>query len=211
MRGIKKYLHILLALLLAAGGGGAAYTYIQANTPSVNVVKINAKIPPGTVITGQHIHTQRVAKAILPPDAVTRPEEALGKTLTMTVLGEDILRKEHIVAGKGSLVARLSTVAPGKVAVDLPQEAAQGLIGLEIGDKVNVYGEVALATADGKAATTVDKVAVNATILSAPLGEEKMGQNQAIILACDPQEEQQIARVLAGGKKVTLFLQQGGK
>lgn len=211
MKLLKKYTHILLALLLAVGGGWAGYAYIQSNTPSTNIIKINSKLPPGTVITSQHIHTEMVAKSVLPPNAITKPEDAIGKTLTMTVLGEDILRKEHVVAGKGSLVARLATVAPGKVAVDLPQEAAQGLKGLEIGDKVNAYGEIAIATADGKAATTVDKVAVNAIVLYAPLGEEKMGKSEAIIIACNPQEEKAIAQVLTGGKKISLFLQQGGK
>lgn len=209
---LKKYLHIILALILAAGGGMAGWWFINSNTPTEKVVVTQGNLAVGTVISPSHVTTKLVAKSVMPPNTITKPEEVVGKTLTMSVLGDEILRKEHIITGKGSLNARLATIAPGRVAVDLPPESAQGLKGLEIGDIVNIYGEVGIAGPDGKGATAVEKVATGSIILYAPRTDKtdsiKSSKNEAIIIACDPNEEQKIADVLTRGKKVSVFLQQ---
>jgi len=212
LKKLKKYLHIVLAVALAAGGGLSAWYFINSNTPTEKVVITSGKLSSGTIINSSHISTKLVSKSALPPGAITNPDEVIGKTLNIPVLGSEILQKDHVAEGKGSLAARLATVAPGKVAVDLPQETAQGLKGLEVGDKVNVYGEVGVPTGDGKAATMVEKVASNATVLFAPINQDmRPDKSGAIIIACDPAEEQKIAQVLTGGKKISLFLQQGVK
>ena len=55
----------------------------------------------------------------------------------------------------------------------------------------------------------IEKVAADATVLFAPTNQEMRPEKSgSIIIACDPAEEQKIAQVLTGGKKVTLFLQQ---
>ncbi|SHF61586.1 Flp pilus assembly protein CpaB [Desulforamulus putei DSM 12395] len=209
MKKIKKYLHIVLAVALATGGGLSAWYFINSNTPTEKVVVTQGKLPSGTILNSSNISTKLVSKSAIPPGAITNPDEVMGKTLNIPVLGNEILQKDHVTAGKGSLAARLATVAPGKVAVDLPQETAQGLKGLEVGDRVNVYGEVGVSTGEGKAATMVDKVAANAIVLYVPNNQEMQpDKTGAIIIACDPSEEQRIAQVLTGGKKVTLFLQQ---
>ena len=149
MKKLKKYLHIVLAVALATGGGLSAWYFINSNTPTEKVVITQGKLPSGTVIDNSNISTKLVSKSAIPPGAIAKPEEVIGKTLNIPVLGDEILQKDHVVAGKGSLAARLATTAPGRVAVDLPQETAQGLKGLEVGDKVNVYGEVGVPTGDG--------------------------------------------------------------
>jgi Flp pilus assembly protein CpaB len=207
---LKKYLHILLAIMLAAGAAVAGLSFINANTPTVKVVASTTKIPVGTVINSNHVKTKLVAKSSLPPNTVTKPEEVIGKTTTMTLLNGDILRKEHVIAGKGSLNAKLVTQAPGRVAVDLPKESAQGLIGLETGDRVNIYGETSIIGPDGKAGSQVQKVAGGAMILYAPPADiKKDNRSTSIIIACLPEEEANIADVLTRGKRVTLFLQGG--
>jgi len=213
LKKLKKYLHIVLAVALATGGGMSAWYFINSNTPTEKVVVTKGKLPSGTIINDSNISTKLVSKSALPPGAITRPEDVLGKTLNIPVLGNEILQKDHVTAGKGSLAARLATVAPGKVAVDLPQETAQGLKGLEVGDKVNVYGEVGVPTGDGKAATKTDKIADNAVVLFAPTNQQDMRPDKSgsIIIACDPSEEPKIAQALESGKKIALFLQQGVK
>ncbi|PHJ39963.1 hypothetical protein P378_00135 [Desulforamulus profundi] len=209
MKKLKKYLHIVLAVALAAGAGLSAWYFINSNTPTQKVVITQGKLPSGTILNSSNISTKLVSKSAIPPGAITNPDEVIGKTLNIPVLSNEILQKDHVAAGIGSLAARLASVAPGKVAVDLPQETAQGLKGLEVGDKVNVYGEIGVSTGDGKAATMVEKVASNAIVLFAPTNQDmRPDKSGAIIIACDPSEEQKIAQVLTGGKKVTLFLQQ---
>lgn len=197
--------------MLAVGGAAAGWFFIQSQTPTERVVVTQGKLPVGTVINPQHVTTKLVAKAMLPQGAVTKPEDATGKTLVMPVLGGDILRQEHIVAGQGSLNARLISVAPGRVAVDLPQEAAAGLRGLDMGDKVNLYGEIGVVSDDGSSATAVEMVAKDAIILYAPNVDNKRSGVDALIVGVLPEEEKRIADVLTRGKRVTVFLQQGGE
>ncbi|MCL2766483.1 MAG: SAF domain-containing protein [Peptococcaceae bacterium] len=204
---MKKYLHIIIAVTLAVSAGVFVWVFINLNTPSVNVVITTVKMPVGTVISENHITTRLVAKSVLPAGALTNPADAVGKVLAHAVLDGDILRQEHVATGKGSLVARLIAAAPGRVAVDLPPEAAQGLTGLTMGDTVNVYGEVYVDFGGGQIGAVIQKVADKAVVISAPQAVAK--EKNAIIIACDPNEEQQIAQVLSHNKKVTLFLLPG--
>ncbi|WP_238442452.1 SAF domain-containing protein [Desulfofalx alkaliphila] len=207
---LKKYLHIILAIALAVGGATAAWYFIQSQTPTERVVVTKGKYQAGTVLTQHHIGTKLVGKAMLPDGAITSPEDVIGRTLTMSVLDDEVVRADHLIAGQGNLSARLVTVAPGRVAVDLPQDAAAGLRGIEVGDRVNIYGEIGIVTGDGQDATIVDKVAENAIILYAPNPNDMASGVAAIIIACEPEEEKIIADVLTRGKRVTLFLQQEG-
>lgn len=204
---MKKYLHIIIAVALAIAAGVFVWIFVNVNTPSVNVVIATARMPVGVEIRESHITTKLAAKSVLPDGALTNPADAVGKTLAYAVLEGDIIRQEHIAAGKGSLAARLIAAAPGKVAVDLPPEAAQGLSGLTIGDVVNIYGDITVIYGNGQAGNSIEKVAEKAVIISAPPTGAK--EKSAIIIACDPAEEQRIAQVLSNNKKVTLFLLPG--
>ena len=201
---MKKYLHIVIAVALAMSAGIFVWLFVNMNTPSVNVVITTVRLPVGAVINENHLTTKLVAKSILPADALTNPSDAIGRMLSHAVLADEILRREHVAAGGGSLVARLITAAPGKVAVDLPPEAAQGLTGLVMGDLVNVYGETAVDFGGGQVGSFVQKVADRAVVVAAPPTGAR--ERTAIVLACAPEEELQIAQVLSNNKKVTLFL-----
>ena len=201
---MRKYLHVVIAVLLAAASGVLVWLFVNLNTPSVNVVVTTARLPVGAVLNESYFTTRLVAKAILPADAITNPAEVTGKMLSHAVLADEILRREHVAVGGGSLVARLITAAPGKVAVDLPPEAAQGLSGLVMGDLVNVYGEVAVEFSGGQVGSMVQKVAERAVVVAAPPVGAR--EKTAIVLACEPEEELQLAQVLSNNKKVTLFL-----
>ena len=205
---MKRYLHIVIAVILAAGAGVAAWMFININTPSVNVVTTNARMSAGTLIQTNQISTKLVARSVLPADAITDPGLVIGRVLNYGVLGDEILRLEHIAVDKGSLLARLIATAPGMVAVDLSPETAQGLTGLSVGDLVNVYGEIAVNTGGGQVATLIDKVANRSIVLYAPATASR--DKTAIIIACKPEEEHRLAQVLSNNKKVTLFLQPGG-
>ena len=204
---MKKYLHVLIAVALAVAAGAFVWVFINVNTPSVNVVITTTRLPVGAIINENNITTRLVAKSVLPEGAVVNPADAVGKVLAHAVLEGDIIRQEHVAAGKGSLVARLMAAAPGRVAVDLPVEAAQGMTGLTMGDTVNIYGEIYVDFGGGQAGAAVQKVADKAIVITVPLAGAK--DNGTIIIACSPEEEQQIAQVLSYNKKVTLFLLPG--
>ncbi|WP_031516989.1 Flp pilus assembly protein CpaB [Desulfofalx alkaliphila] len=206
MRKIKKILHILIALVLAAGAGFSVWYFLNINNPTVKVVVTRDKLPIGTVVSPNDVTTKLVAKSVMPPNAISDVNDVVGKTVVATVFRDEVLRKEHVATNKGSLQAILETIAPNRVAVDLPPDAARGLKGLSVGDKVNIYGEVAFIASDGNAATQISKVATNAIVLYSP--DRSKNNNEAIIIACTPEEEKQIANVLTMGKNVTVFLQQ---
>ena len=200
---MKKYLHVILAVVLAVAAGLIVSMFISNNTPSVNVVVSTTRLSAGTVLQSNYVTTRMVAKSLLPGDAITDVNAVTGMVLNYPVLEGDVLREEHVTAGRGSLMARLMNTAPGKVAVDLPAETAQGLTGLSVGDEVNVYGE-AVVMYNGEYGTSIEKVADRAQIIYAPGSTG----NGAIIIACTPEEEKSLAYVLSSSKKVTLFLLQ---
>ena len=197
---------MVIAVVLAIAAGVLVWVFININTPSVSVVLTTTGMPAGTVIRESQITTKLVAKAVLPPGAITNPAEAIGQALGFTVLADEILRQEHLAVGRGSLVARLIATAPGRVAVDLPVEAASGLSGLVMGDLVDVFGEVSVYY-DGGVANSIEKVAAQAVIITAPPAGAR--DNTAIVIACTVEEEAKIAQVLSQNKKVTLFLLPG--
>ena len=205
MHRLKKYLHVVVAIALALAACISVYFFTSSYTPTVKVVETTSKLTPGRVINSSHITTNLYAPADVPKDAITNEKDVLGKTVVVTALEKQVLRKEHITSKQGSLQTLLASVAPGRVAVDLPSEAGQGLNGLEIGDKVNVYGEIGTVDENGQGYSKIDQVALHATILNVPKDDRG-----AIIIALTPEEEKKVADVLTRGKRVTLFLQQEG-
>lgn len=213
-RSAKKFMHIFIAVILALTAGLIVWYYIQANVPTVNVVIAKTRLSVGTTIGPQHVTVIQRPKVAVPMDAITDPKDVLGKTVVMgTVLNEDVIRKQHIDAGKGGLTARLATLAPGRAASDLPVETSSGLTGLNIGDKVNIYSEVGVPSGSGAAGMVVP-VAQEAIILATPDEKGKQSEGQlstsagkgSYIIAVLPEETQKVAEAIVRGKKFSIFL-----
>lgn len=206
---LKRYAHILLGLLLASFAGFLVWYVIEINTPTVPVVKAQAKLPVGTVITSQHITVEKYPQVAVPPDAIQSKAEAIGKTVFEgPVLGGDVIREQHLEANVGSLRAKLNALAPGREAIDLPPGTASGLKGISVGDKVDVYGEVELIM-DQQVVTKTDRVAHGAVVLRVPGTKDIKGPvdfEESFVIAVMPGEAQRVASGIVRGKKFSITL-----
>ncbi|RKO66372.1 SAF domain-containing protein [Desulfofundulus salinus] len=210
----NKLVNVLTALVLVVLSGALVWYIIGITAPTVPVVKAQKKIPVGTIITGDMVKVQPMARVDVPPDAVSDVREVIGKTVTLgTLLPGDPVRKAHVKAGVGSLQARLNALAPGRVAVDLPAES--GLKGLSAGDKVMVFGEVPVGDAASKtAATVVELIARDAVVLEVP-GDRPQGEGVfggtggakgPVVVAVTPEEAKKIANSIVRGKRTAIAL-----
>ncbi|SFH34293.1 Flp pilus assembly protein CpaB [Desulfotomaculum arcticum] len=207
---IKKYMHIILAIILAAAAGYGVLYMINLNAPTVPVTTAREKLPIGTVITNQNIKIEKYPKIAVPDDAVFDKNQVIGKTVFEgPVLQDDIIRLQHVKDNTGSLVALLNTLAPGREAVDLPSGTATGLSGVAVGDKVDIYGEVDFID-QGKAATTTTKVAQGAIILKVPGGNKDasgpVDVEGAYVVAIQPKEAENVNNGIVKGKKFSITL-----
>lgn len=216
MSKIKKILHILIAILLASAAGGVVWYYTMINTPSSKVVLAAGKLPVGTVISTRDINEKEYPLTAIPPDAVQSAQDVVGKTVVSgTLFSGDVLRKEHIASDTGSLKAVLNSLAPGRVAIDLPEDTATGLKGVTAGDLVNVYTEVTVA----KDTTSVECVAAGAVILrtpSASSGDNSLSgptSKGAYIIAITSEEAPKVSDGKVRGKKfsITVLPPKGGQ
>ncbi|MHB8156818.1 MAG: SAF domain-containing protein [Desulfocucumaceae bacterium] len=204
---LKKIAHILIALILASIAGGIVWYYVKINTPSEKVVVSANKLPVGTVIGAQDVIIKEYPLSVVPKKAIGSVQDVIGKTVVsgMVFPGEVIL-KEHIASDVGSLKAVLSSLAPGREAIDLPSETAVGLKGVTAGDLVNVFSELAV----GKDITTVECVAREAVIINAPSTSDRdnslaaSAPKESFIIAVTPEEARKVAEGYVRGKRFSL-------
>lgn len=213
MSKLKKISHILIAIILAVISGGIAWYYININTPSEKVVVATVKLPIGTVITPEQVSLKDFPASVVPMDAEKLIQNVVGKTVVSgTIFQGEVMRKGHTVSDLGSLKAVLNFVAPGREAIDLPAETANGLRGVAVGDRVNVFSEISIQV--GKdAATIVDCVAREAVILRVPpaaAGKDNSlaaaAAKGAYVIAVSPEEVKKVSEGIVKGKKFSISL-----
>lgn len=212
MSKLKKISHILIAIIMAIIAGVIVWYYVDINTPSQKVVVTQGKYPIGTVIGPEHVALKDYPASVIPKDAEKSLQNVLGKTVVSgTIFQGEVLRQGHIASDLGSLKAVLNSVAPGREAIDLPAETANGLKGLAVGDRVNVFSEIAVQV--GKdAASTVDCVAKEAIIVRVPASSGKdnsmaaASSKGAYIIAVTPEEAKKVSEGIVRGKKFSISL-----
>lgn len=216
---LKRYLHILTAAVLACAAGLGLYYYAHINTPTQKVIVAATGLPAGTTVTPDMVKYDLYPKAKLPDDVITKPEDVIGKTVTVSVLENSVVRKANLTAGKGGLAVRLATLAPGRVATDLPLEAAPGLSSMNIGDHLDIYSEVVVADPAGKTAGNMTvPVAQDAILIGTPNNSNDKktpgpDEKGTYIVAVKPEEKKNFAESSVHGKKYKVFLlpPQGGQ
>lgn len=215
MSNIKKISHILIALLLSAAAGGLVWYYVKINTPSVKVLAASEKLPIGTVLGPNNVTLKDYPESVVPKDAETSLQNVTGKTVVSgTVFPGEVIRKGHISSDTGSLKAVLSSLAPGREAIDLPAETSTGMRGITAGDRVNVFTEITI----GKDASAVECVAREAVVIKIPplaagkensLAASAPATKGAYIIAVTPQEAKMVAEGIVRGKKFSITLLPG--
>jgi len=210
---LKKISHILIAVLLASMAGGMVWYYVKINTPGEKVVVAAVKLPIGAVIAPEHVVLKDYPASVLPEDAEKSLQNVVGKTVVSgTIFQGEVMRGGHTASDLGSLKAVLNSVAPGREAMDLPAETASGLRGVAVGDRVNVFSEIAVQV--GKdAASMVDCVAKEAVIVRVPpasAGKDNSLAAAAVkgayVIAVTPEEAKKVSEGIVRGKKFSISL-----
>ncbi|WP_156779841.1 Flp pilus assembly protein CpaB [Ammonifex degensii] len=192
-------LSVLMSALFGVAAGLAVWFALQVARPTVPVVVALRDMQVGHVVRPDEVAVRKYPPVAVPPDAVRKPEEAVGKTVTGgAVLQGDVLRKKRLSA-EGSLEASLKSLAPpGWVAVQLPEGSAQGMLGLRRGDRVDIYAE----TPTPGGAKQVLPVVRGAVLLLTPFQEGA----KCYVVAVPPDSAQALAAIDVYGKKVSLVL-----
>lgn len=218
MSRIKKYTHVLVAIMLASVAGGMVWYYVKMTVPGVRVVVAAERMAVGTVIDSRQVAVKDYPRSVAPGDALTSLQSVVGKTvISGTIFPGEVIRGGHITADTGSLKAVLTSVAPGREAVDLPAETAPGMKGIAVGDRVNVFTEVVVQQGR-EPVTMVDYAAREAYVIRIPpaaaTGGAIAGASPALkgayVIAVTPEEARKVADGIVRGKKFSLTLLPAG-
>lgn len=210
---LKKNAAFLVSLVFAVAAAALIYASVQTTQPTVPVLVAARTLSVGETVSEKDVEVKRLPAQAVPPSALRSPRDAAGRTVTGgPVLAGDVLRAEHL-SGEGSLAAALATFAPpGRVAVELPQDAGRGMLGIRRGDVVDVYAEVP-AGPNGQG-TVVDVVARGAVVLATPWsqvgrpaqGSQGGSESKSFVVAVRPEEAPALASLLVRGKKAAVVL-----
>ena len=141
----RARLVLIVGLLFAVGAG--ATTFFVANTakseapaaiPTSSIVVAAREIPPKTQITAADLKLVKMNTEVVPPAALTRPEDAIGKiTITGISVGEPILPTK--LGGPN-----------GQVFVVIPSDALETNGNIKVGTPN--YRAMSITVADAQAA-----------------------------------------------------------
>jgi Flp pilus assembly protein CpaB len=135
---------ILLVLGVVIAVGVASFVFQQAQRAtetarleSVEVLVASQDIPERTLVTAPFLATKRMLPTSLPPAAMVRPEEAVGKMTTGPILAGDFIMPAKLAEADGR--AGLSFTLPkGKVVITLPASDILSTGAVRAGDHVDL-------------------------------------------------------------------------
>lgn len=208
---MRNKLFLLLSLVLALAAAALTYYYLdvikktyQQKGDFVEVVVARAHIPARTQITPEMIEVKEMPALYVNAGAITKPGDALGKTVKTEILPGEILRREKVATGKDVADGLAFLINPGKRAVTLAVNDVSGLAGLlRPGDRVDILGTFDLTAAGGQEKASVTSLLVqNVEVLSVdqvavtdgtPLGEgKKQSGLRTVTLMVTPEQAQPI-------------------
>jgi Flp pilus assembly protein CpaB len=115
---------IALGVVLAVGVAFLVFNQARraadtARMESVEVLVAAQDIPERTVMASPFLAVKRMLPTSLPPGAIVRPEEALGKMTTGPILAGEFILPAKLVGGDGNPSVAFA-VPKGKVVITLP-------------------------------------------------------------------------------------------
>lgn len=139
---------LALALLAAALAAGAAKQYLAqqeqvlrqaADRPQRERVVAAVQLPPGTVLSADHLAYRLFPADLVPSDSVdaTRFETLLGKMVMQPLQAGDLITRAHVQDAAGPFSEQLLS---GRRAVTVPVDALSSVSGLiRPGDLIDLY------------------------------------------------------------------------
>lgn len=199
MEFIKKNIFLIISIVFAATAGLLVYVFVNASAPNIPVVVAAKNLAVGTEISITDVTVKNLPQSAVPSTSFKNPGKLIGQTITVgPVVNGDIIRGEHLSTAS-SLMATLRTMAPeGWAALELPANSGLGLSGLRRGDKVNLFGEVGIASG-----SIVDTLVEGAIILNTP---NKENETKNYVVAVPPEYAKVIAEKNVRNRPVVIVL-----
>ncbi len=140
--GVRRRLpfYLLAALLLAGLAGILTFLYLDSlrasTVPTRLALVARQEIRPGTLIDGSMIESRLVPEAILPANALSSPEQAVGRVAIVPLVANEVLLTSKLAGGEAGLSSRLPD---GRWAMVLPAGwLASPLPSLAAGDRLDL-------------------------------------------------------------------------
>jgi Flp pilus assembly protein CpaB len=140
--GVRRRLpfYLLAALLLAGLAGILTFLYLDrlraSTVPTRLAIVARQEIRPGTLLDGSMIEGRLVPEAILPANALSAPEQAVGRVAIVPLTANEVLLTSKLAGGEAGLSSRLPD---GRWAMVLPSGwLATPLPALAAGDRLDL-------------------------------------------------------------------------
>jgi len=140
--GVRRRLpfYLLAALLLAGLAGILTFLYLDrlraSTVPARLAIVARQEIRPGTLLDGSMIEGRLVPEAILPANALSAPEQAIGRVAIVPLTANEVLLTSKLAGGEAGLSSRLPD---GRWAMVLPSGwLATPLPALAAGDRLDL-------------------------------------------------------------------------
>jgi Flp pilus assembly protein CpaB len=132
--------YLLAALLLAGLAGILTFLYLDrlraSTVPTRLAIVARQEIRPGTLLDGSMIEGRLVPEAILPANALSAPEQAVGRVAIVPLTANEVLLTSKLAGGEAGLSSRLPD---GRWAMVLPSGwLATPLPALAAGDRLDL-------------------------------------------------------------------------
>jgi len=198
--GRGTYIFLALSVVFAALAGVAFIRYTSSFSETVTVPVAAVDIAPYQRITSSMIKTAEIPKVSLPSDALTKPEDIVGKYSNTTILTGETIRTARLasVSGMNSVLsAKLTALGePALRAFALPWDAENAVGGkIVAGDRVDIIASVRMESQQG---TVGFGKIVGRNVLVLDVVQPSTGK-ASLIVALTPAEIEDIAFALSSG------------
>ena len=134
---------LLLGTVVAVGVAWMVFNQAQkaaqtARMETVEVLVAAQDIPERAVIGGPHLAVKRVLPTSLPPNALARPDQAVGKMTTAPILAGEFVLPGKLVGPDSGRPAIAYTVPKGKVVITVPASDILTTGAVQAGDTVDL-------------------------------------------------------------------------
>jgi Flp pilus assembly protein CpaB len=134
---------LLLGSVVAVGVAWMVFAQAQkaaqtARLETVDVLVAAQDIPERAIVGGPHLAVKRVLPTSLPPNALARPEQAVGKMTTGPILAGEFVLPGKLVGPDSGRTAIAYTVPKGKVVITMPASDILTTGAVQAGDTVDL-------------------------------------------------------------------------
>jgi Flp pilus assembly protein CpaB len=134
---------LLLGTVVAVGVAWMVFNQAQtaaktARMETVEVLVAAQDIPERAIVGGPHLAVKRVLPTSLPPNALAKPEQAVGKMTTAPILAGEFVLPGKLVGSDNARPAIAYTVPKGKVVITMPASDILTTGAVQAGDTVDL-------------------------------------------------------------------------